>query len=179
MPYTSYFESPKSIQNQWNLGANDAKTVWEVWGLVSNELGTTYKDKIPEAQGYFTQKPGALDDPETVKKYKSVKVDITKAQFKKLVDIHRAQLLMRALHTGNQKAQAQTDYKMIWSPLKGKMGGDANEAESLATSFNNTYVHEERLHYVNYLTKLEMTRLYIKPWVVEKNDTFTLRVWDK
>jgi hypothetical protein len=85
--------------------------------------------------------------------------------------------LLRAFYTGGQKVKAQANYKMIWSPFKGKMGGDANEGEKLTKKFNDTYCPDELWHYLHYLMKSPKEPSSIKPWVVEHNGKIKLRVW--
>jgi hypothetical protein len=178
MPYTSYFSDGQSASAQWGLSLNHAKTVCEIWDLVRTELNDKYANALTDdAEGYFKQKASQYDDPKTKTSYKSWDLEISEAQFKKLVDIQRALLLLRALYTGGQKVKAQANYKMIWSPVKGKMGGDANEAEKLAKKFNDTYCPDELWHYLHYLMKSPKEPSSIKPWVVEHNGKIKLRVW--
>jgi hypothetical protein len=188
MPYTSYFSDGQSASAQWGLSLNHAKTVCEIWDLVRTELNDTYRPgpaakeyvnaHVNDAKGYFTQKASVYDVPDTMSSYKSTDVEITEAQFKKLVDIQRALLILRAFYTGGQSVKARVNYKMIWSPVKGRMGGDENEAENVAKKFNGTYCPDELRHYLHYLVKSKKEpSKSIKPWVVEHNGKIKLRVW--
>jgi hypothetical protein len=97
MPYTSYFSDAQSVPPKWGLADNQAKTVCEIWENVCNELNTTYKNSLTDdVEGYFKQKEPQYDTPHTKSSYKSWDRVIFEDQFKKLVDIQRALLVLRA-----------------------------------------------------------------------------------
>jgi len=178
MPYTSYFSDAQSVSTRWGLSLNQAQTVCEIWDLVHTELNTTYPNAMTaEAEGYFKQKSTEYDAASTKSSYKSWDMEISEAHFKKLVDIQRALMLLRGLYTGGLKQKAQVNYKMIWQPVKGKMGGDADEAEKLAKKFNDKYCPDEQRHYVHYLMKSKKEPSSMKPLVFEHNGNLNLRAW--
>jgi hypothetical protein len=60
------------------------------------------------------------------------------------------------------------------------MGGDVAAAEKVARSFNETYVPDELLHYLRYLTdKPSKNVMALKPQVIQTKDKTTLCVWHK
>jgi hypothetical protein len=181
-PYTSYFSDAQSAINQWNLGIHEAQRVCDIWEDVCTELNTTYADNdalTDDARDFFTKKLTLYDDPSTTNSYDCGDVEISKAEFKKLVDIYRAVLLFRAFSTTNLKQKAQANYKTIWLAIKKRVGlGSA--AESLAKKFNDTYSTDEYNHYLHYLVKSRNgPSRSRKPWVFEHKGKTYLRVWHK
>lgn len=182
MPYTSYFSNAQSVSDQWSLSLNQAKKVYEVWDLVYKALKNNYTNALTEdAEGFFKQKLAVYSDPTKMKSYKSWDAVISEDQFKNVVDIQRALLLFRAFYSGGQKQKAQANYKWLWESVKGRMGGDADEAEKLATKFNTTYCPDELWHYFQYLAKSDKPPSELmKPWVsVDQDGNMNLRVWYK
>jgi hypothetical protein len=178
MPYTSYFSDEQSASDQWNLSFNQAKRVCEIWNdVVCPKLNGIYANALTdEAEGFFKQKTPRCDDLSTIKSYKSWDRVIFEDQFKKLVDIQRGLLLLRAFYTGGLKQKTQADYPEIWVPIKTSVGlGSA--AESLAKKFNDKYCPDELMHYVHYLVKSDKPPSSMKPWVFKDNGNINLRVW--
>lgn len=90
--YNSFFANAKSVQEKWNLPANEARKVYELWDMAYDALQNTKllniklqtaksqtdKDKIlklidenlikliNEQEGYFKQKPGVFDNPDGI-----------------------------------------------------------------------------------------------------------------
>ena len=177
MPYTSYFEGAETVPPKWNLNASHANQVCQIWRDVCNELNTTYKNSLTDdAEGFFKQKLTLYDDAHTKSSYKSWDRVIFEDQFKKLVDIQRALLVLRALYTAPQKTTAQVDYVNIWKAIKSKVA-TGQAAESMAKKFNDTYCPEELFHYLHYLVKSEKAPSSMKPWVFEEDGNLNLRVW--
>src|ERR1700751_5398519 len=110
-PYVSYFSDAESAKAQWNLRSFDAQKVCDIWRHVRDELNTTYANaEKNEQENYFTQKAPLQDDPSTQKTYFFFDAEISKAEFKELVDIQRALVVFRALYTGGQKDKARVNY---------------------------------------------------------------------
>jgi hypothetical protein len=176
--YKSYFASSESVKEKWALADDKAKSVQELWDMAWGELQITYKDTlVNDARGYFTQKLGVYDDPITTGKYNSVQVIVSEDQFTHLVNIQRILLMMRSFYTGGQDRICG----MVWRGIMGRMK-DENEAKTMARDFNETYVPDELLHYLQYITdKPNKNLLALKPYAVpgKKKDTLTLQVWYK
>jgi hypothetical protein len=178
-PYTSYFEGVETVPTTWNLNPEHANKVCKIWENVCNELNTTYKTALTDdAEGYFKLKDALYDTAKTKSTYNSSDHVISEDEFKKLVDIERALLVLRALYTGGKKATAQVDYVNIWKAIKTKVGTGA-AAESLAKKFNDTYCPEELYHYLHYLVKSVEEPSSMKPWVFKQNRNLNLRVWHR
>jgi hypothetical protein len=177
-PYKSYFASPESVNNRWKLGDDKAKTVWELWDMAWGELQTTYKEElVNDARGFFTQKLGLYDDPDTVGRYESATVTISEDALSRLVTIQRILLMMRSFYTAGQKEICRLVWRGILSRAKAE-----DTAKQLARDFNVTYAPEELSHYLQYLTdKPNKNPLALKPYAVpgKKEGTFTLQVWCK
>jgi hypothetical protein len=177
--YKSYFESAAAAKNQWGLTDSDAKDVCEIWGLTELELGQTYKDNLQtDVQNFYRNQ--TYVDP--AKKLKTIKKSITADQFRKLVDLYRATLVMRALSGSSAKFRA--DYAMIWQPMRGRMSGvnkAAQEAKAMAfaNAFNNQYLQDEQVNYLQYLTGATKNPLALKPYVVDNAGKLTLQIWHK
>jgi hypothetical protein len=179
-PYTSYFSDAQSAVNQWGLGIHQAQTVCDIWKDVRTELNGTYANaEKDEQENHFTKKLAVYDDPSTTKSYNAADVEISKAEFKELVDIQRALVVFRGLYTGGQKQKARTDYENIWKAIKRRVGAP-DAAERIATEFNTTYCPDELMHYVHYLAKSRNPPSQgKKPWVFEHKGKTYLRVWHR
>jgi hypothetical protein len=180
MPYTSYFSNAQSVSDQWGLGAHQAETVCTTWDDVCEKLNGTYANaQKDDAEDFFTKKLNIYDDASTTKSYKSWDRVINEDEFKKLVDIQRALLVLRGLCTSGQKVTARADYKTIWDGIKRRVGpGDA--AEGLCSRFNVTYCPDELMHYLHYLVKSDNPPSQSrKPWVFKQGKKLNLRVWYK
>ena len=177
--YKSHFATVASAREKWNLTAPYAKTVCQVWELTELELGQTYKDNLEnDVQNFFRQQ--TFVDP--AQKLKTITKSITADQYRKLVDLYRGMLVMRGLSGNN--AKTRTDYAMIWQPMRGRMSGNdkpTQEANAMkcANAFNNQYLQDEQVNYLQYLTGATKNPLALKPYVVEKAGKFTLQVWHK
>jgi hypothetical protein len=177
--YKSYFASVASAKTKWNLTELEAKTVCELWELTELELGQTYRDNLQTDVQDFYLKQTYVDPAQ---KLKTITKSITKDQFRKLVDLYRAMLVMRGLSQNNAKTRA--DYAMIWQPMRGRMSGrekatqEAN-AMKCADAFNNLYLQDEQVNYLQYLTGATKNPLALKPYVVEKAGKLTLQIWHK
>jgi hypothetical protein len=173
--YKSHFESAKTAAKQWRLKDAEAKTACETLELLELELAHgAYADaRVTEATDFFLQKTNV--DPS--QKLKTTTAPIDNEQFTKLLLHYRGMLVMRLLSSGS--LQARTDYRLIWGPLKGRMKGNEVYAMTLAALFNNTYLVDEQMNYLQYLTKVKKNPMEVKPWVVRKPGDITLQVWHK
>jgi hypothetical protein len=175
--YKSYFASSESVKEQWALADDQAETVRELWEMAWGELQTTYKDElIDDARGYFTKKLDVYDDPETMGKYKSVKVTVSEEQLSQLVNIQRILLMMRSFYTGGQKRICA----MVWRGIMKRTNDNEASAKGMAKAFNTIYAPDELLHYLQYVTDKPI-KLSVKPYAVpgKKEGTFTLQAWYK
>lgn len=172
-PYRSYFETAQSAKQQWGLTDTEAKNVCELWELTELELAGTYQDKLrTEAKDFFKRQTTV--DPSA--KLKTVVKPINDGQFKKLIDVYRGTLVMRELSGG--RLQSRADYAMIWQPMKGRMKGEAN-AGTLARLFNETYLQDEQVNSLQYLTGVKKNSWALKPYVLENPGKITVQVWHK
>jgi hypothetical protein len=177
--YKSYFATAASAKKKWDLTEPYAKTVCQVWELTELELRGTYKDNLEtDVQNFYRQQ--TYVDP--AQKLKTITKSITVDQFRKLIDLYRGTLVMRAL-SGNS-AKPRTDYAMIWQPMRGRMsGGDkaTQEANAMkcANAFNNQYLQDEQVNYLQHLTGATKNPWALKPYVTEKAGKFTLQIWHK
>lgn len=171
MPYTSYFSKAESIPAEWKLSFPQARTICAIGDLVYKALKHNYTNAMTEdSEGYFKQHIADYDSTHTKKSYETQDVKISGDEFGKLVDIQRALWMFKGFYLNPLKQKVQVDYKWLWESVKGKVGGNANEAESLASKFNAKYCPEELKHYVHYLTKSqrELSELSSKKeWVFE------------
>jgi hypothetical protein len=178
-PYKSHFATVASAQKKWDLTEPYAKTVCQVWELTELELGGTYKDNFEtEAQNYYRQQTNV--DP--AEKMKTITKSITADQFRKVIDLCRGTTVMRALSGSGAKPRA--DYAMIWQPMRGRMSGNdkaAQEANAMtcANAFNNQYLQDEQVNYIQYLTGATKNPMALKPYVVQKAGKYTLQIWHK
>jgi hypothetical protein len=179
-PYVSYFSDAQSAQAKWGLGIHQAQRVCDIWKDVRTELNGTYANAQKDDQeNHFTKKGPLDDDPSTLNSYNVADVEISKAEFKELVDIQRALVVLRGLYTGGQKQKARADYEKIWTGIKRRVGA-TDAAERIATEFNTTYCPDELMHYVHYLAKsANPPSQGRKPWVFERKGKTYLRVWHR
>ncbi len=58
---------------------------------------------------------------------------------------------------------------------------DTQEAKAMnfASLFNNTYLQDEQVHYLQYLTGVKKNPWALKPYVIEKPGSITVQVWHK
>jgi hypothetical protein len=177
--YKSYFATAASAKKKWNLTELYAKTVCDVWELTELELGQTYKDNLQTEVQDFYQKQTYVD---TAQKLKTITKSITADQFRKMIDLYRGTVVMRSL-SGNT-AKFRADYAMIWQPMRGRMSGNdkaAQEANAMtcANAFNNQYLQDEQVNYIQYLTGATKNPMALKPYVVQKAGKYTLQIWHK
>jgi hypothetical protein len=179
-PYTSYFSDAQSAINQWNLGIHDAGKICAIWKDVRTELNGTYSNaEKHEQENFLTKKLDVYDDSSTRNSYDCGDVEISQAEFKDLVDIQRALVMLRGFCTSGQKDKAREKYKTIWVGIKKRVGAP-EAAERIASEFNKTYCPDEFMHYVHYLAKSRKPpSARMKPWVFEHKGKTYLRVWHK